>query len=194
MKVCAYCGGEPCEKRGGDESWTYCSECGECLEGMDCLEDLEDKEVKQMAEKFKRRNGFYYLSEDKIYPSVTTMLQIIAKPQLMSWAAKEAARAALADPTLSEQEAASIIYRKRDSAADRGKAVHSFAEMYQAGAKIDIEALPEAFRGYAKGFVSFIDGFKPDIIHRELQVWSDKYQYAGSLDMIMKIRLDGFIL
>jgi len=134
----------------------------------------------------RRRNGFYYLDENRIYPSVTTILQILAKPALVSWAAKEAARAALADPTLSEQEAAGVIWSKRGKASDRGRAIHSFAEVYQQGGHVEIDQLPPEFQGYAKAFVSWIESFKPKIIHRETEIHSDQFCYAGTLDMILE--------
>ena len=41
VRGCLFCGGEPHERRVGDESWTHCFDCGLCLEG----EELVDVEV-----------------------------------------------------------------------------------------------------------------------------------------------------
>src|SRR3990167_8288457 len=114
-------------------------------------------ETKKSVKSFPaRRNGIYYLDEQIIkktmvtlsklapegwkwqgdykkkreYPSSTTILGASAKPYLVSWAARETAKAALADPTLSHQEAASIIYKKRDKAGNLGTTIHSWAEAF----------------------------------------------------------------
>lgn len=45
----------------------------------------------------RRRNGWYHL-DGKRYVSVTTVLQALAKPALVPWAARTAAEAVLEDP------------------------------------------------------------------------------------------------
>jgi hypothetical protein len=133
----------------------------------------------------KRRNGFYYLEGGKEYVSVTTVLDVIAKPALIHWAAKTSARIALKDPTLSEKEVASGIYRQKKKAALKGSDIHKFVEKYQEGGKTTIR---KDLQEYARAFDSFVEDFEPKILENEAEVYSDKYEYAGTLDMIIEDR------
>lgn len=133
----------------------------------------------------RRRNGWYYLN-DRRYVSVTTVLQALAKPALVPWAARTAAEAVLEDPaTYSTAEAAaSVIYRKRDAAADRGSLIHSLAEATARGADIDIVGIPEAARGYARAFQAWTRTMQPTALFTEANVYSDRHGYAGTTDLI----------
>jgi len=51
-----------------------------------------------------RRNGYYYIGGEE-YVSVTKVLkETLAKPALVFWGIQQAARIALKDPTLNEDE------------------------------------------------------------------------------------------
>jgi len=113
-------------------------------------------------------------------------LKVIAKPALIHWAAKEAARAALADPTLEEQQAVAKIYEKRDAAGSIGSTIHSFLEAYTTGASVETDSLPPAMRGYGEAFKGFVTDFRPIILEKEKTIFSDIHKYAGTLDALMK--------
>src|SRR5947207_2480039 len=71
-----------------------------------------------------QRRGGYYLIDSIQMPSVTTILGIINKPALITWAAKQGAKAVLKDPVLYDTPyaAASAIYTiDGEKATDRGK-------------------------------------------------------------------------
>lgn len=135
----------------------------------------------------RRRDGFYYLPENRRYASVTTILQVIAKPALLNWAAKTAASLVLEDPETfdSAEKAAGGIYAKRDKAADRGSLVHSLAEALDRGGALELsdDTSPE-IRGYAQAYQSFFATHKPKTLHSEATVFSDTHQYAGTTDLI----------
>jgi len=135
----------------------------------------------------KRRNGYYYLDNGdpngREYVSVTTVLQVIAKPALMYWAAKTAAKAALKDPSISEEEASKSIYGAKKKAGIRGSDVHKFVETYKKGGKVTIR---KELKPYADAFVSFLGQTDPKIKENEKEIYSDKYKYAGTLDIIME--------
>lgn len=135
----------------------------------------------------RRRDGFYYLPGDRKYPSVTTILQIIARPALIPWAAKTAAALVLEDPDTYDtaEKAAGGIYTKRDKAADRGSMVHSLAEAIDRGGVIEFtEDTPDDVRGYVRAYQSFCAAHQPRVLFAEATVWSDKHGYAGTTDLI----------
>jgi len=133
-----------------------------------------------------KRNGTYYLDENRIYVSVTEILSVLAKPNLIHWAALTATRIALANPSLSEKEVVASIYTAKTNATTRGQTIHHFAEMTQKGVKIDVESMPENLKGYAKAFVDWQTSFSPKVICLEKIIWSDEFKYAGKLDMIVE--------
>ena len=133
----------------------------------------------------QRRNGFYYIDEKRVYPSVTTILQVIAKPALINWAARAAARAALANPLMSEEQAISAIYQSRAEGTDRGQAIHNFIEAFRTGKRINVKSMPKEHQGYAIAFMKFVQAFKPKSMPVRRTIWSDKYEFAGTLDDLM---------
>ncbi len=155
---------------------------------------LKTKSVikKEINKKYPRRNGIYYI-DDKKYISITNILQAIAKPQLIPWAAKGAARYALNDPTLTEAQAAGAIYGERDEKAKIGSTVHSFIEALEQGAKINTSNLPPKYKGYADSYNKFIENWKPKILKfdgkplKEYLVHSEKYGIAGRMDTALQL-------
>ncbi len=138
------------------------------------------------VEQFPRlRNGWYHL-DGRRYVSVTTVLQALAKPALVHWAARTAAEAVLANPEEVDtaEKAAAAIYRTRDRAADRGSLVHSFAEAYARGAALDTDGLPETVRGYGRAFRAWVETVRPVPLFTEANVYSDRHGYAGTTDLI----------
>ena len=77
------------------------------------------------TERFPRRRNCFCHLDGKRCVSVTTALQTLAKPALVPWAARTAAEAVLEDPEAYDtaEKAAVVIYRKRDTAADRGSLI-----------------------------------------------------------------------
>lgn len=136
----------------------------------------------------KRRAGYYVLDDHRVYPSITTILQVIAKPQLIYWSAKVTAEALMEDPTLDLDEAIATGKRKKESAGDVGTTIHSWAEAYKRGAPLTAESLPESIRGYGEGFLAWVKADQPKIFHNELEVYNDRHQIAGKTDMIAMIR------
>lgn len=143
-----------------------------------------------------RRNGFYYMHElfpnqfkpSDIYVSVTNVLQIIAKPPLLYWGARIAARAALADRSLTEDQAVGALSQKRAESTERGQTIHRFIENHRVGRKPKLEALPKEWRGFARAFINFIETFEPKSFPIGKIVWSRKHEYAGALDDMQTFR------
>lgn len=157
--------------------------CGTDKSCKVCNNETEPREVP------KRRGGLYYLPQfDEPLPSVTDILKAIAKPQLIYWAAKTAATAALADPTLSVEQACAKLYEKRDAAGDRGRNVHTIIELIEKG-KADYPTDPN---GYITAYKKFKAEVQYEILHTEMICYSTKYKFAGQVDEIVKLK-DGRI-
>lgn len=130
-----------------------------------------------MTEIQNRRNGYYYLSNDRVYPSVTTILQVINKPGLLYWGAKISAQAVKDNPEMEIQEAVKKIKETSGEAADRGSEIHR----YIAG---EITEVKPELQGYADAYEKWVEREKPKVIAREITLISDEYEYAGTADLL----------
>lgn len=140
----------------------------------------------------QKRNGLYYIQRDgkeHILPSVTAIMgDAMPKPQLIYWAAKLSARAALQDPTITEEQASSSVTIAKSEGAKRGSLVHSLVEAVDNGGVTDINSLPPHIRPYALAHAKFVEDFKPKLIHNEQVVANFTHKYAGRLDRIYEIK------
>ena len=131
-----------------------------------------------------------YWVNDKAYPSVTQILTIIDKPALRYWFGKQVYEAMAVNPNLTEQEALATPYKLRDSAKDRGTAVHDIVEAWENTGKV--VGLEGPFKGYAQAFQLWIDSNQIKLVEHERTVISEKYRFAGTLDLLVTI--NGFKL
>jgi len=138
----------------------------------------------------------------------------LPKPYLVGWAAKEAAMCAVDDLDIvtkmvergDEQAAINHIkgaaYRKRDAAGNRGTIVHSAIEAYLAGKRLtdeDIEAAMKERRvtpkqakptkGMVRGMMEFLYDEEPEVYWSEKTIFNRTYQYAGTPDIICRMRV-----
>jgi hypothetical protein len=124
-------------------------------------------------------------------PSVTTVIGMINKPALVGWAAKMAAEHAVANwsrlgqlpvaQRLAEIRYAHERYTKEKS--DIGDTVHSLVEFWGKGQAHSTEGIT----GQATQFVNFMMDVKPTFIENECTVWSRRYGYAGTCDIVAEI-------
>lgn len=153
--------------------------------------DIEIKPSKNIP---KRRNGYYYrqMGEKVIeYPSVTSILSVIAKPALVYWTGQQAARIALKNPELNEKEVMATLQLNLRESQDRGKEVHNILEEWAKTLK-----LPEIskYPFFLKSIKSFLETYPIKPIISELVVYSDKYHYAGRLDFIGELNSLNWLL
>lgn len=131
---------------------------------------------------------YYYVQDDKgvwnFYPSVTKILSVLPKPGLTKWIGN-----------LGNTEAEKIV----NQAAKRGTMIHAACEALLSQQKIKLhEAFPD--RIDQKCIVAFIDWFneyKPEIKsidHLEMVVASNRYKFAGTLDIFCYIDGKPFII
>jgi hypothetical protein len=120
----------------------------------------------------------YYSRENKLYPSVTSILQYMPKNKFFENWLKDVGHNA------------DIIARK---AADEGTQVHDAIERYLTGEKI----VWVDENGYSKyslevwkmilKFHDFWTTYKPTLIESEIHLFSDIYTYAGTCDLVVEI-------
>ena len=141
-----------------------------------------------MKQNNDRRNGYYYLDhlpEGTGYPSVTTIVKILAKPELIYWIKKETAQEAIR--TLDLQKAIAYTDGIMRKAGDEGTIAHELIENYFRGNKYDIASKPEKVQQYLLAFEEFLKTHKPKPIEVEIVVFSDTHKYAGKVDGLFEI-------
>lgn len=119
----------------------------------------------------------YYNSAKKQLPSVTTILDIISKPQLLSWAHQCG---------LDGKD-----YRKvREEAANIGTIGHAMCEAYLRGMELDTSNLnPQHVATAETTFIKFMtwwdeSGF--EVLETECKLVSEQHQVGGTADIIAR--------
>lgn len=167
---------------------------------------------KERSDGYGRFSRFYTTPEGLTYPSVTTILKAVNKPALVNWAAREERKMILSalrelmertpkgtsklqfmnrlDDAIGQQKAATKLKNK---AGDIGSEIHAMAEWVlrkDLGQEVGPEPVlsPQA----ESGFIAWDDWRKkvnlaPVLI--EQTVYSDKHQYAGTLDLLCEMDL-----
>ncbi len=132
---------------------------------------------------FERR-GRYYCIGDKRLIRVTSVLDVISKPQLIPWAARSAAEIALAEPSLSVERVVSLVFQKKESAAELGTSIHEAVKQINSGKQCDLDKFPSKQQGYICAFLNFCSTVNPKTLLSEQECYSLKYGYAGTTDWI----------
>lgn len=138
--------------------------------------------------------------------SVTNILSTaVAKPVLVPWAAKIVAEHAVTnwpqlttrlrlDPDGVTRDLKQQVTIARDKAADLGTRIHAMADAHVTGRPVpdDPEAAP-----YLAQYLKFLADFGVDLEHdveaAELTVARPADGWAGTLDLLLRLCLDGFI-
>lgn len=139
------------------------------------------------------RNHSYELDGQKV-PGVTTLIgEGMPKKALPYWYARTVAEgvADIDDATLAGIRAAGrqatidffkgYPQRARDAAAVRGTRVHTLAEAYSKGERVEV---PDELAGFVEAAVAFLDDWRIAPVVSEVSVASRRWQYAGTLDLI----------
>ena len=116
----------------------------------------------------ERKQGHYEI-DGVLYPSVTTILQVINKPALLGWYGK-----------IGTEEANRI----KQESADFGKTVHTLIQAVLDGKEIDEKETDETVLGCINSFkewVRLVD-FKP--LMTEHTIYSKEHGFAGTLDCL----------
>jgi hypothetical protein len=130
-------------------------------------------------------------------PGVTTILgDGVPKPALINWAAGATADYAVdhwdelgaLDPSARLKTLQGARYQKSDKAKKRGTETHCYAEHLVKGEKV--QDIPPELRGHVEAYVRFLDAFDVDPILVEATVFSIKYGYAGTLDLVADVTVE----
>lgn len=166
--------------------------------------ELQNRLVKSLIPTgaFRTDDHRYYWNGEGPLPSVTTVLEILDKPALTTWKAKEAARAMLRAciagvanglPFPEEEEAIRFALSEsrkgRDTAANVGSGVHHLADMALRASESDPNAwqVSDETQPYLDAFRAFSDRYeRSSFVSSEKMVWSLN-GYAGTYDLLMMI-------
>ena len=138
-----------------------------------------------------------YYKDDKRIPSVTNILQVIAKPALVPWAAKVTAEyiksKIMAGVPYDELylndvfESGKMAHKtQKQSAGSAGTLIHSWIERYIKGEKPEMPVSEEMVRSVEK-FLKWVEEYKVEFVACEGAVYSQKYGFTGTFDFIAKI-------
>jgi hypothetical protein len=140
----------------------------------------------------------------RVVPSVTTVLRLLAKPELEAWKLRQVAVAAVEHyghlgrlvASVGSEEAVyrlvQVPERVAGEAARRGTLVHTYAEA-RAKAK-EPPPLPGELAGYCAAFESFVADHEPRFLGAEVTVWDDMWLYAGTLDAWALVEVEGRLM
>lgn len=133
-----------------------------------------------------------------LMPSVTNILGVIAKPELINWLQEQAVLAALTLPRIageSEDEFARRVvedsHNTRDKAADFGTAFHAGAEQIANGQPVDADNVAAAWLELYRPW------FAANCVKlhwTELQLPHSAWGYAGTADLLMDHQEHGTVL
>jgi hypothetical protein len=121
----------------------------------------------------------YFNREGERIPSVTTILEVINKPQLVTWANREG---------LAGKDTTKQVQR----AADIGTATHARIEAFVRGQEADEAEWPrEVVDKSQNGALRFIDFWKKsgyELLECELPLVSESWQVGGTIDILARGR------
>lgn len=150
------------------------------------------------------RVGRTYTWNNDSYYSVTTILNTLAKPALPRWAAKSVSQYAVDNLPMiitlcsegRQDEAMDLLknspWRQRDKAANLGTIVHRAVEDYCLDLKTPPDDSPES--PFIEHFRDFLAKFQPSVLESEATIFNRRFNYAGTLDLIMELRGERYVV
>ena len=146
-----------------------------------------------LAEKVPGRGRMYRSPKtNELYPSVTNIIDVLAKPWLGGWMAKLVAgyafdkRQAIMDLGDDREAAIDMLKgaprRSRDAAAGVGDVIHAYVEALLTDGPAP--AITEQHEPYLEGFLGFVEEFKPDFRTVEGTVFNHTERYSGTFDFL----------
>ena len=146
----------------------------------------------------------YFLDGQGPIASVTTILQVVDKSgPLIGWAKRITAEAALKHrnelagwvESFGDDSAVQMLTKAatviRDRAANAGSEIHPYAEAIARGQDVEV---PEDLAPYVAAYRTWIARFEPEFLAAEEMVCSLEHGYAGTLDAIVEIAGETWLL
>lgn len=138
-----------------------------------------------------------YTWAGKPVPGVTTILKCINKPLILPWAVKETRnfwlqelKSGRTDFDVIHKQSWNAHKNVSKDAADIGKNVHAYAEAHLKGLPKP-ELLTDPAKRGVEAFHKWLDAHKVEPLASERRLFSQKYYYAGTCDLVAKI--DGLL-
>jgi hypothetical protein len=158
----------------------------------------EDMAKVKNDEKGGSRVYFRLTDPEKRYPSVTTVVDVLPKKFLTRWYANMAAELALdsidylqrmadRDRGGAKKWVAGAAWRYTNDRSKIGSKAHDLFERMMRGQRIG--RLHPDMVPYHAMFAEFMATVKPVLVRAEDVAWSDTYQYAGSFDAWLRLRV-----
>lgn len=133
-----------------------------------------------------------------LYPSVTSILQVIAKPELEAWKIEQAILAAMTLPRLENEPTDAFARRvvedserQRDTAAEFGSTIHKCIEAHLTGDIMTLQAMPKEVLPWLDEFIKWQESALLTVYHTEYVVVNEALGYAGRLDIHGHLDLGG---
>jgi hypothetical protein len=129
----------------------------------------------------------YYQVDGLALPSVSTILRVIAKPNLVAWARRTALETVreLLKEGLGVETALALAEvepeRQRDAAAQRGGLAHEAIACALMG-----KAYPSEWGPWVRGALGFLADYGLRLVASEQMLASKRYQFAGTADLIAR--------
>ena len=80
------------------------------------------------------------------------------------------------------------------SATDRGKYVHEVSTLIDDYEDLNLEAVPDDWKGYVSAYLSFSKTVRPVFAATEHLVWHPGFWYAGTLDRVMVVDRERLVM
>ncbi len=175
-----------------------------CAPVDSATEDVSELYGGEVCLRFNKRKHIYLVTDpvrgyrNEWVPSVTGILGAIAKPALVDWAAREAAKKAVelleahgpdywveTEDRLKdlEREAARAHRQRRDKAADIGTIVHEWIEQWAKGEEPEEPKHPEAMSAVSS-FLEWAHQVKMQPLATEVRLYHRDGGYAGTTDLL----------
>ncbi|MFF4408106.1 hypothetical protein [Streptomyces sp. NPDC001404] len=142
---------------------------------------------------------FYVNPETSIkVPGVTSIINMLPKPFLVHWAARMTAEAAVqnlaAVASIAERDEAGAIDYLRNSHTRytklRARVGSDAHDLFERMLRLEeIGRVHPDLEPYRRGFAEFMTTVRPELVRAEDVAWSDKHNYAGSFDAILRVKL-----
>lgn len=141
-----------------------------------------------------RGRAYRYPPTGELFPSVTNCIDILDKPALPRWAAREVAghawdrRETLM--TIDDRDEAvdllkGLPWRRMRKAGDVGSTVHAIAEALAKDE--DLPTFDAELEPYISAFLNFYTEYRPEFLIVEATMFSPDHRYAGTADFLAYI-------
>jgi hypothetical protein len=161
---------------------------------MKTVHELYDGKLKLTFDDFRHT---YVLDDGTKVPSVTSILSVISKPALVSWAANQATDYVISQikPGVAYDEvqlntifqAARKAHTQREQeTADIGSMIHEWIRKFIKGENPDLP-VNELMRQSINNFLKWKEEHNVKFILSEQPVYSKEYGYCGTLDFVASI-------